>query len=68
MFAGVKTTATDEVRIVEICKQFNWTYQEYENTPQWFIETVRIRKAAEAYFNQKETRKLKAQTRFSKHR
>lgn len=31
-----------------MCKEFGWTYIEYLNTPQWFIETYNITKAKDS--------------------
>jgi len=67
LFAGLKTETEEEIMIAEICKQYGWTYEEYQNTPLWFIDTIKIRNSAEAYFNEKEMRKLKRQTQFRKH-
>lgn len=26
--------------VAHICKDYGWTYQEFLNTPQWFIEAI----------------------------
>lgn len=47
-----------------MCKQFNWTYNEYLNTPLWFIATVKARNKIEARFVEKENKKLKRASKF----
>jgi len=29
--------------IAVICKEYHWTYDEYMNTPSWFLELVKIK-------------------------
>jgi hypothetical protein len=31
-----------------MCREFGWTYQEFLEQPQWFIETYNIMKSQEA--------------------
>ena len=29
--------------IAVICQEYHWTYEEYMNTPSWFLELIKIK-------------------------
>lgn len=46
----------EELSIVMLCKSMGWTYEDYMNTPQWFIEVLQGMFQADA---QKANREMK---------
>jgi len=30
----------EEILIIEICERYGWTYDQYLDQPQWFIDTI----------------------------
>lgn len=63
MFAGVATEVADEISIVEVCKQFGWTYYDYLKTPSWFISTVSMRTTAEGDFLKRQEAEIKRKSK-----
>ncbi|KKM92199.1 hypothetical protein LCGC14_1220870 [marine sediment metagenome] len=63
MFAGLPTEVEQEISIVEICKQFGWTYYDYLKTPSWFISTLSMRNNAEGDFLKRQEQDLKRKTK-----
>jgi len=55
----------EEIEIIEICKQFGWTYEEYLNTPLWFLVAVKARNKTEAYFIDRENKKVRRAGKFT---
>jgi len=29
--------------IVDVCQRFGWTYQEYLEQPEWFLDLIKVR-------------------------
>jgi hypothetical protein len=40
-FAMGKATLPDEMIAAIVCREFGWTWQEYESAPNWFITVVK---------------------------
>lgn len=41
----------DEAFIASICREMKWTYDEYCNQPDWFIETIQVMMSVEGKQN-----------------
>lgn len=58
-----RTSINEEMQIVEICKYMGWDYNIYLFQPDWFIRLCQIRMREEALAQQREQRKIEAQSR-----
>lgn len=38
----------EEVGIAEICQRYGWTYYDYMNQPEWFLDIIRLKMRLEA--------------------
>jgi hypothetical protein len=47
-FATGQAGLTDEMITALICREFKWTYSEYEKQPSWFIDLIVQMMRAEA--------------------
>lgn len=34
---------TDEMAMITICQEFGWTYNEYLDTPNWFLDLIKAK-------------------------
>ena len=49
----------EEIIMTMICERFGWTYQEYQNQPWWFLETIKLKIGMEGERAKMEENKLK---------
>lgn len=46
-----------EWQIAILCERMGWTFKEYENQPQWFLEVLELKSRLEAEQQQAEAKK-----------
>lgn len=49
-----------------ICEKTGWTYDQLNDTPKWFVDTMLIRWRAEAEYRKREERRAEARARMKK--
>jgi len=44
---GSKTSVPSEMKMAMVCEKMSWTYEQYQEQPEWFISTLLLKWACE---------------------
>lgn len=57
---GGKSNLPDELKIAVVCEKMGWSYNEYNEQPNWFIETLLLKWRSENEVNEQQQKRYGA--------